>query len=144
MSELRAKPSDLCMADAMPFNQHYEYRTTWPLSELLHDRFFLPVRDQLRAGDQITLCRFDSTDERSKQLVEIVAVRVKRAGRGHDTVPLHAIGRVEIVAEAGQAAGALSVARGFAGKWRVMKGETLVSEYGSRVEAEEAMNRLAA
>ena len=53
MMEKRAKPGDLCKGDS--FQRHYQYRTTWPLAEVLHDKFFLPLRDYLFSGDTITL-----------------------------------------------------------------------------------------
>lgn len=75
MSEVRAKATNMCMADAMPFNQHWEYWDTVPVSEMLDQMFFLPVRNMLRAGDQVCLTRFDDTRE---TLLEVATVRVVR------------------------------------------------------------------
>lgn len=94
MSDYRAKAQDLCMADAMPFNQHFEYRTTLPLVEVIHDRFFLPVAGNLRAGDLINLVSFDRPvgPQHNGRVVEIATVRVveKRA----DAVELFQVGEM--------------------------------------------------
>lgn len=90
MNELRAKPGDLCMADAMPFQQHYEYRTTDPVGAVIHDKFFLPVAGNLRPGDQVTICRYDSGAHDC--LIELGTVRVIE--KAHDEIRLFQIGEV--------------------------------------------------
>lgn len=95
MNEYRAKANDLCMADAMPFHQHFEYRTTLPLDDALHDQFFLPVANNLRPGDEVTLVSYDRPPgpRHDARIVEIATVRVVEKGR--DRVELHRIGDIE-------------------------------------------------
>lgn len=91
MTDLRAKPQDLCMSDASPFQQHYEYQTVARLPDVLNDQFFMPLRAQLYAGDEITLCRFDNLggdSRRKRKLLEIATVRVVSAGPDATAVPL--------------------------------------------------------
>lgn len=142
MTNFRARPGDLASVGAMPFQTHYEYATTLPLADVIHSEFFLPVRDQLWAGDCITLCRFDNPDfqNRDRRLLEVATVRVVRSGRGHQDVPLHLMGEIETIKQ--EADAGYAVKRGFAGKWRVVNGEELVSEHPSRDEAEQALTAL--
>lgn len=53
---------DMCMSDAMPFHQHWEVKTEFPIDELLHDRAFADMRHQLRAGDRISVVRYADKD----------------------------------------------------------------------------------
>lgn len=77
MNGNRAKAGDLCMSDAMPWCQHFEYRTDIALVDCIHHAFFLPVRGNLRDGDRVTLCRFGKIDKGSQsKLLEIAEVRV--------------------------------------------------------------------
>lgn len=78
MTEHRAKTPDLCMSDAMPFQQHFEYRTQLPLSEIINERFFLPCGASLRPGDRISLVRYDGpvTAHHMARVIEFAAVRV--------------------------------------------------------------------
>ena len=92
----RAKPGDLCMADAMPFQQHHEYRTHVPIEDLINDeRFFLNVKDNLRPGDSITICRY--ADNTFRKLIEVADVRVIETS--NVAVRIHQRGEVERVAE---------------------------------------------
>lgn len=141
MHDLRAQPKDLCMSDSMPFMQNWQYRTTHSVDELLHDQFFLPVRSMLRAGDSVTLCRFDVLDDRVAKLLEAVTVRVIASGAEARAVPLLRTGetlRVQVSAEG------YAVKRGFAGKWRVVNGDEVISEHPSKDEAEQALTALSA
>lgn len=99
MNELRAKPGDLCIADAMPFQQHHEYRCTHPIADVLHDKFFLPLRGQLYPGDAITICRFDKIDaqRRDAKLIEVATVRVVASGPNATAVPVLLIGGIDQV-----------------------------------------------
>ena len=65
MSDLRARPLDVCMSDSMPFAQRWTCRTTWPLADVLNNEYFLNMRQTLRAGDMIRICRFDRASSRS-------------------------------------------------------------------------------
>jgi hypothetical protein len=86
--KVQAKSNDMCMGEAMPFQQHYEYRTTLPLADVIHDKFFLPMRTQLYPGDSITLCRVNTAtgSRRDSVLSEIATVRVISSSQG--AVPL--------------------------------------------------------
>lgn len=99
MNDYRARTQDLCMGEPSPFQQKWEYRTVYPLEDVINSRFFLPVRDTLRAGDSITLCRFDTNDFNSREakLLEVADVRVVCSGRAHDVVELHVRGEIEKV-----------------------------------------------
>lgn len=101
MNTLRARPLDLVHADAMPFQQHHEYRTTHPLADVLHDLFFLPLRNQLYPGDSITLCRFDKVDaqRRDARLLEVATVRVVASGEAAKSVPLFLVGPIAAITE---------------------------------------------
>lgn len=97
----RAKQGDLCMSDAMPYQQHHEYRTTLPLSEVLHDKFFLSVSGNLRVGDNITICRYDRVDvqHRSSKLLEIADVRVAETGKEFVRLHIRVVETIEAKAE---------------------------------------------
>jgi hypothetical protein len=142
MTEKRAKPGDLCKGDA--FQRHYQYRTTWPLSELLHDKFFLPLRDYLFSGDTITLCRFDgmSVNMTDINVLEVVTVIVINSGRGKDRVPLAVLGDVMMVGDQQPPAAPYRVEAIKSGKAKLMKGDVLIQEYGSKSEADAAMKQL--
>ena len=146
MSELRARPSDICMSDAMPFQQHWEYRTTWPIKDVLHDKFFLSLRAQLRAGDGINICRYDGADINHKgiSLIEFATVRVIASGAASEVVKVSLVGEIMVIGDAVEGPAEMYVRRGQAGKFRVMKGDTLIEEFGSKIEAEEALKRIAA
>jgi hypothetical protein len=107
MNEHRACPPDLCIAEAMPFQQHHEYRTHLPIADVVHDQFFLPLRGQLYAGDSITICRFDRANagRRDAVLVEVATVRVVASGPRADAVPLVMVGDVvKVAADAAKSA----------------------------------------
>ena len=102
MNDLRVKPLDLCMSEAMPFQQHYELRTTHPIADVAHDQYFLPVRGQIYAGDQITICRFDKADatRREAKLLEVGVIRIVESGANAKTVPVILMGPVVTVTPA--------------------------------------------
>lgn len=146
MSDLRARPLDVCMSDTMPFAQRWTCKTTWPLADVLNDEYFLNLRQTLRAGDTIRISRFDRNDcnDRDATLLETCEVIVVASGPTALAVKLAVIGQVVILGDAGSQ-GAYEVRRGQAGKFKLMAGEELVQEYGSKAEAEAALNkRLAA
>lgn len=78
MTEQFCKPQDLCMTDAMPFQQRHECRTTLPLTDALTDRFFNNVRANLRAGDSIAICQYEAApgNHHKAKLVAFAEVRV--------------------------------------------------------------------
>lgn len=77
---MRINPQDFCMADAMPFQQHYECRTQYPVVDVIaDDKSFLNVRANLSVGDRITVCSYKKVDSRSgvsEGLTGIANVRV--------------------------------------------------------------------
>lgn len=95
-NDLRVKPLDLCMSDAAPFCQHYECRTVNAIADVVHEHYFLPVRGQLYAGDEITICRFDKADatRREAKLLEVGTVRVVSSGANAKAVPLMLTGPI--------------------------------------------------
>src|ERR1035437_7767179 len=145
MSDLRARPLDVCMSDTMPFAQRWCCKTTWPLGDVLNDEYFLSVRTQLRAGDTIRISRFDRNDsnDRDATLLETCEVIVAASGPAALAVKIAVIGQLVILGDAGSQA-AYEVRRGQAGKFKLMAGEEIVQEFGSKLEATAAMDRLQA
>lgn len=146
MSDLRARPLDVCMSDSMPFAQRWTCRTTWPLAEVLNDEYFLNMRQTLRAGDMIRICRFDRIDSNDKdsRLLETCEVIIVKSGAAATAVELAVVGQAVILGD-GVAKGAYEVRRGQAGKFKLMDGEAVVAEYGSKREADDALaKRMAA
>lgn len=142
MSDLRARPIDFCMSDSMPFCQRWVCKTTWPLADVLNDEFFLTMRQTLKAGDTIRLSRFDRNDANSPdaRLLETCEVIVGAAGPAALTVPIAVIGQVVMLGDA-VPQGAYEVRRGQAGKFKLMAGEDVIAEFGSKLEAEAALNK---
>lgn len=100
MTEHRAKPGDLCMSDAMPFQQHWSYRTTLPLADAITDTFFLPVAPNLRPGDSITMVSYDRPSfgrvvefstvmvvEKRQDAVELVVTAAPEAVPARESAP---------------------------------------------------------
>ncbi len=96
----RLKPGDITMADAMPFQQHFEARTALPLERVINDQWLLNQRDQIYAGDVISVCRMDvlTSDRRGARLLEVATVRVVEITA--NAVRLHLIGEIEVLPEA--------------------------------------------
>jgi hypothetical protein len=141
MSDLRARPLDVCMSDSMPFAQRWTCRTTWPLADVLNDQYFLNMRQTLRAGDMIRICRFDRTDnDKDARLLETCEVIITKSNAAATAVELAVVGQVVILGD-GVPKGAYEVRRGQAGKFKLMDGENVVAEYGSKLEAETALNK---
>ena len=72
----RIKPADICMADASPFQQHYEVRTVHPLKQVAVGAAFTGLRAMLRPGDELSICQYDRHSYRSARLVAFCKVRV--------------------------------------------------------------------
>jgi hypothetical protein len=142
MSDLRARPLDVCMSDTMPFAHRWTCKTTWPLADVLNDEYFLNLRQTLRAGDTVRISRFDRADsnDRDATLLETCEVIVVKSGPAALAVPLAVIGQVVILDNA-NSPGVYEVRRGQAGKFKLMAGEELVQEFGSKAEAEAALNK---
>ena len=65
---------DLALANAMPFQSHYEVRVDRPLDDLDLDDLFMKVQENLRVGDKVTICAF--ADRSWQQLMAVGTVRV--------------------------------------------------------------------
>lgn len=146
MSDLRARPLDVCMSDTMPFAQRWCCKTTWPLADVLNEEYFLNLRQTLRAGDTIRISRFDRNDsnDREAKLLETCEVIVASSGPAALAVKIAVIGQVVILGDA-SSQGAYEVRRGQAGKFKLMAGDEVVEEFGSKAEAEAALkHKLAA
>ncbi len=74
MTLTKLKPTDITAAAMSQFQQHWEARTTDPLEDCLHSKYFVNVRSRLMSGDKITLLRFE--DINWAKIVEMVVVRV--------------------------------------------------------------------
>lgn len=141
--DLRARPLDFCMSDSMPFCQRWVCKTTWPLADVLNDEYFLNMRQTLKAGDTIRLSRFDRNDANSPEtsLLETCEVIVVASGPSALKVPIAVVGQVVILGD-GISQGAYEVRRGQAGKFKLMRGDDVVQEFGSKREADEALTAL--
>jgi hypothetical protein len=140
--ELRARPIDFCMSDSMPFCQRWVCKTTWPLADILNDEFFLTMRQSLKAGDTIRLSRFDRNDANSPEakLLETCEVIVAASGQTALKVPVAVIGVVIILGD-GPSMASYEVRRGQAGKFKLMQGEEVLQEFGSKAECEAALKQ---
>lgn len=72
--------SDVCMADAMQFNQHFEVRIPVPIKSIPDIGLALQsAASIMRSGDQVTVCAFE--DKSWRALTEVATYRVAGAGR---------------------------------------------------------------
>lgn len=146
MNDLRCNATMMQLTESTALLRHFEYPTTWPVSDLLHERFFI-THPRLQAGDKITICRFDRKDfnDSAAKLLEIADVRVLEV-KQREYVKLGLVGDVLHFTEKeeGGSVTRLRVERGQAGKFRLMNGEELVETFGSKKEAEDALHRVAA
>lgn len=142
MSDLRARPLDVCMADTMPFAQHWACKTTWPLADVLNNSYFLNMRQSLRAGDTMRISRFDRNDsnDRDAKALETCEVIVISSGPSAEAVEIALIGPVIILSD-GPSMAAYEVRRGQAGKFKLTKGDEVIQEYGSKAEADAALKQ---
>lgn len=76
MTEYRAKPGNLCMAEAVPFGQRYNYHGDIPVKDMLHKQFFMPVRNHFRPGDTVRLVRVEG--DRVVEFGDAIVVQVTR------------------------------------------------------------------
>lgn len=129
--ERRCRPDDLCMSDAMPFQQHHEVRTTYPLSECINNRFFLDVRSRINAGDIIRMCRY--VNDTWNEVIEIAEVAVLASDNtGVDITTTREIMKLGTPPVAG-----VSVGRGFAGQFVVRIDGAVNKKFNTKIEAEE-------
>lgn len=142
MNDLRARPLDVCMADTMPFSQRWACKTTWPLADVLNNQFFLNMRQSFRAGDVVRISRFDRNDanDREAKMLETCEIIVVSSGPAAAAVEIAVLGQVVILGD-GPSIGAYEVRRGQAGKFKLMRGEEVIDEFGSKAECEAALKQ---
>lgn len=145
MNDLRCNPQMMQLSESTAMLRHFEYPTTWPVSDVLHEKFFI-THGRLQAGDRITICRFDSRDFNAStaKLLETADVRVLEV-KHREYVKLGLVGEVLYFTEREESVvSKMRVERGQSGKFRLMNGEELVETFGSKKEAEDALLRIAA
>lgn len=145
MNDLRCQPTMMQLTESTAMLRHFEYPTTWPIADLLNEKFFI-THPRLQAGDKITICRFDTKDfnEKTAKLLEIADVRVLEV-KQREFVKIGIVGDVIFFGE--QKEGTVSrmhVARGQSGKFKLMSGEDEIEVFGSKAEADAALLRIAA
>ncbi|MEQ9487480.1 MAG: hypothetical protein RIM72_00655 [Alphaproteobacteria bacterium] len=137
----RAEPGRLVMAEAVPFALRYTYHTNQPIEQVLRPDFFLPVRDQLRAGDTIRIVETDTARHVVKRYIDVMVI----AGGRHPTgVLLHVEhGLVELAETEPEQTSQrenLSVKHRGRGRWAICRGSKPVETgFASRAEAETAL-----
>ena len=138
-SERRCKDGDICMSDAMPFGQHHEVRTTYPIDECLHPRYFLNVRGRFRAGDRINMVRHlnDGWERVIGGMEGIRVIAVDNLG-----VELFQTFPAWNLNEPGETG--IAVKRGYRGKFTVSFDGATHREFNTLVEANEFAERYGA
>lgn len=83
----RALPGNLNLENPAPFMCRWNYATEWGVADIVSDvRFFLPVRSNLRPGDQITIAKykdgrnFRSPSNRIEQIVKVMVIETGPTG----------------------------------------------------------------
>lgn len=146
MNDLRCNPALMQLTESTAMLRHFEYPTTWPITDLLHEQFFI-THPRLQAGDKITLCRFDRKDfnDKAAKLLEVADVRVLEV-KSREYVKLGLVGSVLYFTEqdGSGSVSRLHVERGQAGKFKLMNGDEVIETFGSKKEADDAMLRIAA
>lgn len=76
MSELRNRlgVTNITAATMSQFQTHWEARTTEPLEDCLHSKYFGNVRMRLRCGDQISLVQFEDINWAKISMMVVVRV----------------------------------------------------------------------
>src|SRR5258705_297281 len=77
INDLRCNAQMMQLTESTAMLRHFEYPTTWPVADLLHEKFFI-THPRLQAGDKITICRFDTKDFNAStaKLLELAEIRV--------------------------------------------------------------------
>ena len=69
----RIKYQDITVSGSAPFMTRHAARCTVPLADALaSDQLFMSVRPNLRAGDQVLLCRYETGDWNKTRILEYV------------------------------------------------------------------------
>jgi len=74
LAHFRLKPLNFAQCEGMPFQQHFEARVDRPLDDLDMKELFRDLQDNLRIGDQVTVCAYMRDDW--DQLMEIGVCRI--------------------------------------------------------------------
>lgn len=145
MTDLRCNPTLMQLTESTAMLRHFEYPTTWPVADVLHETFFI-THPRLQAGDKITICRFNTKDfnEKTAKLLEIADVRVLEV-KAREYVKIGIVGSILYFGEQEPGSvGSLHVQRGQSGKFKLMSGDVEMEVFGSKAEADAALLRLAA
>jgi len=144
----RAQPDRLVMAEAVPFAQRYTYHTVHPIEDVLKPDFFLPVRDQLRAGDTIRIVETDTARQLVRRYVDVMVIA---GGRHPSGVLLHVERGVVELPVAGSKESpdrqnecgedTYTIRHRGRGRWAICRGKVPVeSGFQSRAAAERALS----
>ena len=136
----RISPLQLCMSDAMPFQQHHECRIAGrDIDEVIGDELFLNVKANLQVGDEIVICGYE--DQTWQRLQQIARTRVTSISQ--EAVKLLQEGKtVEIPMEKRAEATTkpqpiVEVKRGFGGVFNVLdlKKDSVIESFKTKQEA---------
>lgn len=93
---IKINPRDICMADAMPFQQHHEARTVATFEQLcteLTPKTFVGLAN-LRVGDSIIVAAFENN--KWEVMTGIAEVRVVRVPKARDRCDIKVMRLAEI------------------------------------------------
>lgn len=71
---LKAKAGNLCMSDAVPFGQHWNYHADHSVAHMLAPGYFSALRHMLRPGDSLRLTRLEN--HRVREVLDCIVVAV--------------------------------------------------------------------
>ena len=95
----RIKPQDITVSGSSPFMTRHAARCTTPLADAVaSEELFLNVRSNLRAGDQVLLCRYETGDWNKARVLEYVELIITQSTAL--AVEFEAMGEVRTVGEA--------------------------------------------
>lgn len=145
MNDLRCRADNMQCWEGSGIIQKFSYPTTWPLTDVINDKFFLTYQG-LKAGATIEIVRYDRKDFRNDdaEILEDAVVRVIKV-KPREFVTLALIGKIVYHTQTqNETISNMHVRRGQSGKFRVMNGDEMVEEFGSKNEAEEALRQMIA
>jgi hypothetical protein len=95
----RIRPQDITPRGSSPFMTPHGARVTAPLDEVLtSEELFTGVRSNLRAGDQVLLCRYENGEWNKARILEYVEVMITQSTP--KAVEFEAMGPVRVIGEA--------------------------------------------
>jgi hypothetical protein len=93
---MRIRPQDITPTTQSPFMTVHAARVTHPIAEMLtSDELFLSVRNNLRAGDRVDLCRYDSGDWNEGRILEYATVLITQ--KTPQTVEFRLLGAITAI-----------------------------------------------